>query len=235
MHPVPPAPPGCSNSRPRTLRSHASIRLHIAHPRRLFTQLLSRHLTQQGTCASVQVSHDQTAALRLLTTESPDLIVIGTDEAAFDGIALVNHLRKERARARILLTVPRLNDYLAHCATRLEVLGVLDESSADLDELGEAISTVAEGLRHRPSSTLRPSAVQQCAPAFHCLLSPRQEEVLRWIAHAKTDHEIAQGLGIKSSTAKRHRADVMRKLGASGSLSLIRRAQHLGFTSRPVP
>jgi DNA-binding CsgD family transcriptional regulator len=45
-------------------------------------------------------------------------------------------------------------------------------------------------------------------------MSPREQEVLRWLSEGKTNGEIATILGISVHTVKRHVEKVLHKLGA---------------------
>lgn len=51
------------------------------------------------------------------------------------------------------------------------------------------------------------------APAVRAKLTPRETEVLTWIAQGKRDGEIAIILGISPRTAERHVANILEKLG----------------------
>lgn len=56
-----------------------------------------------------------------------------------------------------------------------------------------------------------------------CILSPREQEVLRLLAHEHTTKEIAKVLFISDHTVISHRKNLMNKLGAKNVAGLIRR------------
>jgi LuxR family quorum sensing-dependent transcriptional regulator len=50
----------------------------------------------------------------------------------------------------------------------------------------------------------------------HTPLTPREREVLNWVAISKTDSEIGEILSISTETATRHVQNIKRKLNAAG-------------------
>ena len=63
----------------------------------------------------------------------------------------------------------------------------------------------------------------------HAELSPREQEVVRLIAHGKPNKQIAAELGISERTAETHRAAVMRKLGGTSTADVVRYAIRNGM------
>lgn len=60
-------------------------------------------------------------------------------------------------------------------------------------------------------------------------LTPREIEVIKLIACGDTDQAIAVKLGISFRTARSHRANLMAKLGAHETTSLVRFAIRTGL------
>jgi ATP/maltotriose-dependent transcriptional regulator MalT len=58
-------------------------------------------------------------------------------------------------------------------------------------------------------------------------LSNRELEVLRLIAHGKTNQEIAAELYIAVTTAKKHVSNIIGKLGVTNRTQAVARAQEL--------
>ena len=61
-------------------------------------------------------------------------------------------------------------------------------------------------------------------------LSPRQREVVAWLAAGLTTKEIAGKLGVSVRTAETHRAAILRRLGLHSSTHLVRYAIERGIT-----
>jgi DNA-binding NarL/FixJ family response regulator len=60
-------------------------------------------------------------------------------------------------------------------------------------------------------------------------LSPREQEVLKLIAEAHTNKEIAATLHLAEKTVESHRANLLRKLGMRDRVELVRYAIRRGL------
>jgi DNA-binding NarL/FixJ family response regulator len=60
-------------------------------------------------------------------------------------------------------------------------------------------------------------------------LTPREEEVVKLVAEAHTNKEIADILGLAEKTAENHRSNAMRKLGMRDRVELVRYAIRRGL------
>jgi DNA-binding NarL/FixJ family response regulator len=63
------------------------------------------------------------------------------------------------------------------------------------------------------------------------LLTPREEEILKLVAEAHTNDEIAELLHISKKTVERHRANILEKLGMRDRVQLTRYAVRRGLVS----
>ena len=61
-------------------------------------------------------------------------------------------------------------------------------------------------------------------------LSPREQEVLKLIAEAFTNKQIAETLHLAEKTVESHRANLLRKLGMRDRVELVRYAIRRGLT-----
>jgi DNA-binding CsgD family transcriptional regulator len=62
-------------------------------------------------------------------------------------------------------------------------------------------------------------------------LTPREIEVLQWVFHGKTNHEIARILHISVYTVKNHVQRILVKLNATNRVQAVLRAQDAGFAA----
>ena len=60
-------------------------------------------------------------------------------------------------------------------------------------------------------------------------LTPREEQVVKLVAEAHTNKEIADLLGLAEKTAENHRSNAMRKLGMRDRVELVRYAIRRGL------
>lgn len=92
--------------------------------------------------------------------------------------------------------------------------------NASQNELMEAITTVAKGktyLSDEAASSLKGNENSE-AP----VITRREKEVLELIAAGSTNNEIANRLFISSATVDTHRKNLLAKLGAKNTASLVR-------------
>jgi FixJ family two-component response regulator len=59
-------------------------------------------------------------------------------------------------------------------------------------------------------------------------LTPREQEVIKWVTAGLMNKEVAAEMGVSEVTVKVHRGNVMRKMGASSLVDLVRMADMLG-------
>ena len=82
----------------------------------------------------------------------------------------------------------------------------------------------------RVLDTLRPHLVQlwrnarRRPPAADGLLTPREREILAWVARGKTNREIAAGLYLAPGTVRKHLDNVYAKLGVGSRAGAVARA-----------
>jgi len=63
----------------------------------------------------------------------------------------------------------------------------------------------------------------------YSLLSPREQEVLRFLAEGLSNKEVADKLFISPKTVEHHRANIMAKLDVHNMVELVRYAARLGL------
>lgn len=76
---------------------------------------------------------------------------------------------------------------------------------------------------------MRTSSLSQDVHAVSMLarLTVREQQVLRWLAHGKTDREIAAMLGISARTVQKHLQHVYVKLGVENRTAAVMRGLEL--------
>jgi DNA-binding NarL/FixJ family response regulator len=108
---------------------------------------------------------------------------------------------------------------------------------ADLQQLVAAVRSVHEGKRHVGSPFTGEQLEAYAREAGHgpsrplSVLTPREIEVLKLVAHGRTSSEIGEALRIGRRTVESHRASVASKLGARTQAALIRYAIERGLVA----
>lgn len=217
------------------LPARFALRLGIIHGNRMTADLLRAHAETAWGCEVVAVEYTGDEGLAAVGRAKPDLIVVGHAPPMVDVCTLVARLRQAAGSAKIIVTAPRLSEYLVHRLTAQEFHGVV-ESSEGIDAVQAAIEQVRAGGRLvSPQFSSIAASLRANPNAFPKLLTGRQEEVLICIAHAMEDNEIGRTLGMSTRTAQRHRADIMRKLDIHKTPRQIRYCIETGFNDTCVP
>jgi DNA-binding NarL/FixJ family response regulator len=101
------------------------------------------------------------------------------------------------------------------------------ERVTDRAELARVIRTVAEGGSHvdvRVVEELLGAAARRSSPTF-AALTPREREILRLIAEAKSNVAIARELGVTTRAVERHVSGIFSKMQIEDSPEVSRRVR----------
>ncbi len=173
------------------------------------------------------------AAARL----DPDVILMDVRMPIMDGVAATRELVRSGSRAAIIVLTTFDDDEYIFEGLAAGAKGYLLKD-AELDELSQAIRTVAGGeamLQPQITSRLlkefsRLSSVAGTKPKAQPLTEPltdRETEVLRLMASGATNQDIAEKLYIGLGTVKHHVRAIFSKLGARDRVQAVLIAQEL--------
>ena len=177
--------------------------------------------------AHIQLVCSATNGLELVQAvrkHQPDVIITDIRMPKMDGIQATEIIKKEFPEiAVIAFTMFDQQDAVQQMLDAGASGYILKNSS--LQTLKKAIETVAEGTPFFDSQIeLNNFEVDHTATSKNGLLTKRQLEILRLIAHGKTSREIADELFIGVHTVDSHRKNMMRILELKGKGELLRYA-----------
>ena len=150
------------------------------------------------------------------------------------GLQAARELTHRRPELRVLMLSMHDNEQYLFEAIRAGASGYVLKSAVDRD-LVEACRATMRG-----EPFLYPGAVRALMreyierarsgePVGGEMLTPREEEILKLVAEAHTNDEIAEMLYISKKTVERHRANILDKLGMSDRVELTRYAIRRGL------
>ena len=195
-----------------------------ASMRRNISQILSLETYRVLTAA------DGAAGLEQARREKPDLILCDIMMPGMDGYEVLAQLRADSATASlpfIFLTakgdMPDLrigmalgaDDYLSKPVARLDLL--------------DAVKTRLQ--RHAQQSVFTPR-FDDAAPLEKLGISPREAEVLLWMAQGKSNGDIATICEISLGIVKKHTNHIFEKIGVEGRTAATLRALEVLSESR---
>jgi len=193
------------------------------------------------------------SGLRMLLERQPDMEVVGEAEDGLGALSLTQHERPDVAVLDV--SMPRMtglqaaSEVRSHCPdTRVLLLSMHDEEryffegleagaagyvlkrAADTD-LIDAVRTVADG-RTFLSGSAQKLLMREWLDGGRepeDPLTPRELQVVKLIAEANTNKQIAGALGLAEKTVESHRANVLSKLDMSDRVELARYAVRRGL------
>jgi DNA-binding NarL/FixJ family response regulator len=153
-----------------------------------------------------------TEALAVVQATHPDVILLDIQMPDMDGIAATAALRAAHPQLVILMLTSYSDDARMYAALRAGASGyLLKEMSGDA--LVAAIRAAARGepqLHPKIARRLMDRVLPPADPL--AALSPREYEVLRWIARGLSNKEIAVATELTEQTVKSYVREILSKL-----------------------
>jgi DNA-binding NarL/FixJ family response regulator len=178
---------------------------------------------------------DGAAAVELARHLRPDVVLVDIRMPAMDGLAVTRHLAGPDVAdpLRVLVVTTFDLDEYVHTALRNGACGfLLKRSSPGL--LVEAVrAAVAGDALISPSVTVRLLRhLTVPPPPGREQLTERETEIVRVLAHGRTNAEIAAELFLAAGTVKNHVAVIQRKLGVRNRVGIAAWAWDTGLARR---
>jgi len=171
--------------------------------------------------------------LELLDHQKADLVLMDINMPGLNGIKATEAVKKSYPDVKVLALSMHNDD--AHIISMLEAGAsgyILKASNKEI--LNKAIEQVSSNKTFFPpevaQTVLQRHLKQKNASSSQAALTPREKEVLYWIAEGLTNSEIAEKLFISKRTADAHRRNLLEKLNAKNTAGLVRYAVEHGFT-----
>jgi DNA-binding NarL/FixJ family response regulator len=206
------------------------IRVLIADDHGIVRSGLRMLIERQGDMSVVAEADDGVDALELTQAERPDVAVLDVSMPRMTGLQAAREIRAYSPDTRVLLL--SMHDEERYFFEGLEAgaAGYVLKRAADTD-LIDALRTVAEGRTFLSGDAqellMREWREGRAEPDDP--LTPRELEVVKLIAEAYTNRQIAETLKLSEKTVESHRANVLSKLGMRDRVELVRYAIRRGL------
>ena len=200
------------------MMSAEKIKVLIVDDHQVVRQGLRTFLDLNDDIQVVGEASDGSQALELAAQLRPDIILMDLVMPRLNGIEATARIKSLGLESRIIVLTSFAGDDQVFPAIEAGASGyVLKDISAEA--LAEAIRAVQRGeARLHPDVMLR--LMEQVAqhsrsekPPEGPHLTEREGEVIRLVAHGKSNQEIARALVISEKTAKAHISNILGKLG----------------------
>jgi DNA-binding NarL/FixJ family response regulator len=174
---------------------------------------------------------DGVDAVELALRERPDVAILDVSMPRKTGLQAAREIRARCPDTRVLLLSMHDDERYVFDALKAGASGYVLKRQADA-ELIEAVRAVAGGGRFL-SATADAGAMQDWIDRGedgpHDPLTPRELDVVKLIAEAYTNRQIAEILKVSEKTVESHRGNVLAKLGMRDRVELVRYAIRRGL------
>jgi DNA-binding NarL/FixJ family response regulator len=171
-------------------------------------------------------------AVERALSEEVHLAILDISMPRMTGLQAAREITRRKPEVRVLMLSMHDNEQYLFEAIKVGASGYVLKTAVDRD----LVEACRAAMRGEPF--LYPGAVRalmrehlERARAGETLheLTPREEEVVKLVAEAHTNDEIAEFLHISKKTVERHRANVLEKLGMRDRVELTRYAIRRGL------
>ena len=178
----------------------------------------------------VAEASDGAEARDLAIRERPDLAILDVKMPKLTGLQATREIREQAPDVSVLILSMYDDERYLFEALKAGASGYVLKAQADSD-LIEAVHAVERGepfLTPEAQRALIKDVLGQ-ATAGEGELTPREQEVVKLVAEAHTNKEIAEILHLSEKTVENHRSNAMRKLGMRDRVELVRYAIRKGL------
>jgi DNA-binding NarL/FixJ family response regulator len=208
----------------------ARTRILIADDHGIVRAGIKLLLERQPDLEVVGEAADGVEAVELAQALRPSLCILDVGMPRMTGLQAARVIRQHLADARVLMLSMHDDERYLFEALKAGASGYVLKREADQDLVG-AVRAVERGEAFLTNAAER-SLIREWldgAEGPRVPLTPREEEVVKLIAEAHTNSQIAEVLHMAEKTVESHRANVLRKLGMRDRVELVRYAIRRGL------
>jgi len=205
------------------------IRIVIADGHRLFREGMCLILGQEKGIQIVGEAVNGLQTINVVNELKPDVVLLDITIAKIDGTQVVLPIRQKNPKTKALMLTAALDEAMIFKSLKAGAKGYLSKDSS-VSDLTKAIKAVHQGelwIERKLMSTFfdQEAIADSKGGNPHGRtkegLTPREREVLHFLATGCTNKEIAQDLFISEKTVKTHLSSIFRKLKVTRRLQAI--------------
>jgi DNA-binding NarL/FixJ family response regulator len=193
------------------------------HP--LVVEGLQNLLQDRKIASKAIAAYSVQECMRVLKSYSPTLILLDYQLPDGNGIDLCKAILQQLPTAKILAISSFKEQSLVRRMIDNGAMGYVLKNASE-DEVIEAINSILAGNKYLCEETQQ---ILNDKGDNNMIITRREMEVLRYISDGFTNPEIADKLFISTSTVDSHRKNLILKLNAKNTASLIKIAIQKGY------
>jgi DNA-binding NarL/FixJ family response regulator len=214
----------------------AKLKVLVADDHAILRSGLRLLINGQPDMEVVAEAADGRETVRRAAESKPDVVLFDLTMPRTNALETIRHVARARPRARVVVLTMHDHPAYVESAAAAGAAGYVVKRVADT-ELLSAIRAVGRGRRAVDAELAGVAQAAAAAPGAGArpharpLLSPRETQVLRYLALGLSNRQIGARLKLSVKTVETFRARLSRKLGLRGRSALVRYALRTGLVS----
>ena len=209
------------------------IQLFIISQQSLFLKALENTFSETEDIVVVGTTGVNNDVLKAIDNLPPDVALLDLDGPTESGLELARKIKQRSPNIGVVILTSNPDDNQLFLALKAQAVAYLNKEVTE-QQLIETIRRVAKGEHPiNESLTNRPKVAEHVlqqfqeltsrteAEAFISPLTPREIEILEYIAKGYLNKQIAAELGISEQTIKNHVTSILRKLNANARTEAV--------------
>jgi len=219
------------------------IEVFIIDEQPLFREGIRASLSQMSDIEISGEANVDESVLSIIEISPPDVVLLGAGVTSSDGLKLCQVIKQQLPTVAIIILTPQPEDSQLFQAIKAHASAYLSRD-VSANELAQIIRRCARG-EHPVNESLidRPKVAEQILQQFHELsrekeaatfispLTPRETEILDYMARGYLNKQIADALDVSEQTIKNHVTSILRKLNANARTQAVVVAIKKGLVS----
>jgi len=222
---------------------NTKVKVLLADQQHMFRHGLSSVLSKERDIEIIGEAVNSDEILDKVTTLIPDVVILDVTMSSNNSLEMAKTIKQLLPSVAVIVITPQSSNEELFEVIKVRASGYLDRD-VDTAELIETIRKSAAG--HHPINDTfvsRPEVAQQVLEQFQDFtwgkgiepfvspLTPRETEILRYMAKGFLNKQIAQSLSISEQTIKNHITSILRKLDANARTQAVITAIKRGLIS----
>jgi DNA-binding NarL/FixJ family response regulator len=209
------------------------IQVFIISQQSLFLKALEHAFSETEDIVVLGTTSINNEVLKAIDNLPPDVALLDLDGPSESGLELARKIKQRSPNIGVVIMTSNPDDNQLFLSIKAQAVAYLNKEVTE-QQLIETIRRVAKGEHPiNESLTNRPKVAEHVlqqfqeltsrkeAEAFISPLTPREIEILEYIAKGYLNKQIAAELGISEQTIKNHVTSILRKLNANARTEAV--------------
>ncbi|MCC7400188.1 MAG: response regulator transcription factor [Chitinophagaceae bacterium] len=204
------------------------VNILIADDHRLITDGISKILGEEKTIGEIHIANNGSEAVDKALTADIDCVIMDINMPVMNGLEAVKRIKQEKPYVKVIAVSMNSDASVVSKMLKAGADGYINKDTGKT-ELLTALEKVMRGEKYiSPEISnnlflhLNDRSVQ--SEEGEKPLTPREIEIIRYIADGLTNQEIAQKLFLSVVTVDTHRKNILAKLHLKNSAALVKYA-----------